>query len=226
MRYRPARAILLALPLAATLLLSVGCSSNSELRASSADGTAVLVPVVQTSIFRATDENTADIFLTDLPLSRLANPNDDLRDAAGNLIHIRLFLVPSPGKTPIDPTACNVAVYHFVFANGAIGIYGGGGYMSVSNKPQNPSISATLQDVNLRLIRATPDFADRLGAANLTGYVSASRDEPASNALQARAVRLLAGLPHRGQVPEKVAAPAAPPASPPPPPAPAPTPAR
>jgi len=89
-----------------SLAALAGCSSlnlwglggGGTLAEASADGSATLTPAVETSIFRAIDENTADIFLTDLPAARLADPRDDLHDLAGSLIHIRVFLVPSRAK--------------------------------------------------------------------------------------------------------------------------------
>jgi len=181
-----------------TALTLTGCGGGSttasELRLSAVTGAATFAPTITTSVFKSTDENTADIFLTDLPLDRLANTRDDLSDLAGNFIHIRLFLVPAAGKTPIDPTACNVAVNHFVFAQGATGVYSGGGFMSVSDTPTGTLFGGTLENVSVRLTRATPNFADRLGASTLTGTIEAPRNEETAKALEARTIRLLSTL--------------------------------
>ncbi|MGQ0628345.1 MAG: hypothetical protein ACT4PL_09640 [Phycisphaerales bacterium] len=179
----------------AALVGGCGVGGGSTLTAASTSGEAVLTPRVETAVYHSADENTADIFLTDLPLGRLADPADDLRDLSGTVVHVRLFLVPAAGKTPIDRTACNTTVHQTIFAAGAVGIYGGGGFMSVYDAPAGNSMSASLRDVSLRLIRATPDFSDRLGTCVLTGAVAARRDDPAARAIDARISKLTRTLP-------------------------------
>jgi len=72
--------------------------------------------------------------------------------------------------------------------------------MSVGEVADRDSLSANIRNVNMRLIRATPDFSDRLGPSLLTGSLSARRDEPGAQALDALAVRLASTLPSRSRL--------------------------
>jgi hypothetical protein len=191
---------LLAISAVAALLLPA-CSpfspASPALTTTSLDGAALFRPALPTAVFRSTDRNTADIYLTDLPADRLAaaRTTDDLRDLAGVIVHVRLFLVPSAGRTPIDATACNAAVRQTVLAKGPVGIYGGGGYLSVGDDPRGETFSGTIRDASLRLLRASPDFADRLGPSTLVGTVAARRDDARADLLAAIVERFAAETP-------------------------------
>lgn len=166
-----------------------GCSSTpskGELTIRSIDKAGQLIPSFQTGVYRRIDENTADLFLTDLPLARLADPADPLDDLAGGLMHIHIFLVPVAGQTPIDSTACNVTIRHTVLARGALGVYGGGGFMFVSGTLGNRDFGGTLRGASLRLVRSTSNFKDLLGPSTMDGSVATVLDEKAVVALADR----------------------------------------
>jgi hypothetical protein len=152
----------------------------------SADGTARLDTTLPTGVYAPIDEQSADIYLTDLPLARLADPNDRLRDVTGMVVHIHMFLVPRAGKTPVDATASNAAVRVFVLAEGAVGVFGGGGFLMPSGTPGDETLSGSIGEASLRLLRRTPDFADRLGPSILAGGIGAKLDEEASRVLAGR----------------------------------------
>lgn len=158
-----------------------GCASlgysGGPLTASSADGSARLVTNLPTGVYVPIDENTADIYLTDLPVGRLSDPKDTLSDVRGMVVHLHLFLVPRAGRTPIDATASNAAVRLIVISDGAVGVYGGGGFIQPSSAPGEETLGGGLAEASLRLLRATPDFTDKLGPSILAGAVSAKRDE-------------------------------------------------
>lgn len=142
-------------------------------------------------IFTHTDANTVDVLLTDLPVDRILNPMDTLQDVSGSIVHIHLFLMPKAGRTPIDDSACNSTVRHMIIAQGAMGLYGGGGFLFPEDDADGRTFSATLEDASLRLVRKGPAFADRLnGPARAHGSFSAVRDDARTRALQARFGRL------------------------------------
>ncbi len=153
-----------------------------------------MAPVYTTQVFTHTDQNTVDVFLTDLPIDRLLNPTDGLGDLSGSIVHVHLFLMPKAGRTPIDTSACNSTVRHMIVAQGAAGLYGGGGFLYPSSDADEATFSATLEDASLRLIRQSTGFADRLGPARAEGSFTATRDDARARALQGRFARMSEAL--------------------------------
>jgi len=135
------------------------------------------------------DDNTADIYLTDLSdqsLTAFFAKNADWSTISGTIVHIHLFLDPKPGKTPIEPTAATASIRYAIISEGQIGIYDGAGFMLPGQKPGKNSISGTFNAAPLRLTRATQAFNDPLGAARLDLSFDAKLDELAAPELQAR----------------------------------------
>jgi hypothetical protein len=163
-----------------------------------------LTPQFTTAAYFPTDQNTADIYLSDIPASDLANPGADLTGASGNIVHIHVFLIPSAGMTPIENTACNITVRHLILAGRsaptpggsdakpgtaqipAIGLYGGGGFMITGSDPGDDDFSGTIRDASVRLTRSSPAFTDRLGPATVAGKFSAPRDDKLARLIAAR----------------------------------------
>jgi hypothetical protein len=185
--------------LAISVPLVGGChwwgSPGARLEARSITTGAVLKPSYPTSVFLAIDESTGDIYLTDLPVNRLADPADELDGLSGTIVHLHLFMVPKGGMTPSDPTACTASVREIVIADGAIGVYGGGGFID-STGFEKPGIRASIADVSLRLLQQTPDFADRLGPTKLSGSLTAVNDERTARAIAGRVQALGLKVPH------------------------------
>ncbi len=159
-------------------------------------------PTFTTAIYRYIDSNQADVYLTDVSVSRLADPNDTLADVSGTLVHIHLFLVPLAGETPIASTACNAAVRQVVFAGApndtraAIGVYTGGGFISpFGDGPGGQTLGGVISDASLRLAHSSPGFADRLKSAQLTGTFSTRLDDEAGRAIADRLAQLTLTLP-------------------------------
>ena len=197
MRTRPllaAARTLILLGITAPACLMPGCAGfglgGGPLIATSADGHASLAPSLPLGVYRPIDDNTADFYLTDIPLARLADPADRLSDISGNILHVHLFLIPKAGKTPIDATASNVAARLIVVASGAVGVYGGGGFMMPSGTPGDSSMGGNLEEASMRLVRASADFADRLGPCELKGAVSARLDEAGARDIGAKVDQL------------------------------------
>lgn len=199
-------------PLALTLLLFAslltGCSSlrggGNALQIRSLESPATLTPAIRTACYKRIDDNTADLYFSDLPEGRLVDPSDDMADLAGSIVHIHFFLDPSPGNTPIDDTACNATLRHIIIApatapiaGGAepgggespaqvFGIYGGGGFFYPSGSVGETTFGGTMHDAAHRLLYASPGFHDLLGPAAVNGRATATRDDAVADAIEAR----------------------------------------
>ncbi|MBA4028341.1 MAG: hypothetical protein C0475_04290 [Planctomyces sp.] len=191
----------------AGVLAAAGCSARAwtlgfadvvqgpgTVRLVSSDGAASLPGDLSLAVYSYVDENILDVYLTDMPIERLANEADDLGDLSGQMVHVRVFVRPLPGRTPVDPAACNAGVRHAVFAFGAVGLYGGGGFVD-PGEVGGAVFKATVWRAPVRLNRAGGGFVDALGPSVLSGRMSASLDERAAGAMAARFSRLAAELP-------------------------------
>jgi hypothetical protein len=158
----------------------------------SSDSEWALTPEIRTAVYTTSDTAAADMYLSDIPLERLANPDDDLSGVSGSLVHFRLFLVPRAGSTPIDPTACNITLRHVILASSdkrtrpAIGVYAGGGFLLPAGSPGDRTLGGRLTEVTVRLVHATDGFEEVFTTAVVSGRFSASLNPDAANALAAR----------------------------------------
>lgn len=182
-RALPHRARLLAA--LALLLLPAGCTrvfNVSGVRLQSIDQNTHLTPAIVTSAYRAQDTSTAEFYLSDIPLRELSGA-DSFADLSGTIIHLHLFIRPKPGKTPIEPTASSATIQAVVLARGEVGVYGGGGFMLPSGTPGDDAIGGSIRSGSIKLLAATPDFADRLGAASFSAGFTAPKDEAAAGVM-------------------------------------------
>jgi hypothetical protein len=184
-RHPTCRVIPAILTLLAGLWLA-GCGGNgTNLRLEGVLEEARVAPDFRLRAYVPRDQNSADVYLSDIPSERLLDPNDSLADAVGSIVHIHMFLTPSAGSTPIDATACNATVRQIVLAgkrgpegkDPAIGVYGGGGFVLPDDDPGARQFSGDLFEATLKLTHATPGFVDRLGAARMHGSFAARRDD-------------------------------------------------
>ena len=165
-----------------------GGSGGSSTVISDATGT-VYKTTLRTRVYTYHDDNTADIYLTDLSdemLTAFFQSDADWTQISGTIVHIHLFLDPKPGKTPIEPTAANASIRYALISSGQIGIYDGAGFMLPGQKPGEESISGSFLSAPLRLSRATEGFADPLTPAKLDLSFDAQLDDQAAPELQAR----------------------------------------
>lgn len=115
--------------LAAAAALLGGCGGpGGHLTLRSVATGATYTPPLPTAVYRYQDLNTVDVYLSDVPVESLANPDIDLREWAADegqnggaergatIVHIHLFVLPRAGKTPIDATACNATLRQLVLA--------------------------------------------------------------------------------------------------------------
>ncbi len=143
----------------------------------------------KTKAYTFHDDNTADIYLTDLTdteLTAFFAPDANWSQISGTLVQIHLFLDPKPGKTPIEHTAATASIRYAIIAQGEIGIYDGAGFMLPGSKPGKGSIDGTIHSAPLRLTRATPNFTDLFEAAKITIEFDAKQNDPNAAELRAR----------------------------------------
>lgn len=157
----------------------LGCSGGgggaSGYRLVSMATRATLSPNLSHGWFHAADENTADIYLTDLDPAVLTSP-EGLSDATGNIVHVRMLLRPLAGKTPIEETALTASVVHVVLAGGQVGVYRGGGFMRPSGSTSERTFGGSITGGSVQLGAATAGFVDRLGSARLSTGFRAEKD--------------------------------------------------
>lgn len=149
---------------------------------------AQLTPTWRTAVYSSPDVNTADVILSDLDqetLMAVISDESRRRTADGSILRVRMFITPRAGRTPIDYTASNASATLLVMSGGEIGVYGGGGFMLPSGKPGGRHFSGRLRDATLKPAGATDGFDDLLGASDLSGRVSASRDEASASRVAA-----------------------------------------
>ncbi len=196
---------------AAVLLASVAALSQSGCRALGTDEIAnfftptsalttrsintgvYIAPEYPVAVYIAADDFTADVYLTDIPLSRLADDADTLADARGTIVHVHVFLVPWAGKTPVADSAVNCAVRQIVVAGGQFGLYSGGGFV-LTDEPGGSTYSADIRQADLRLAATSPGFVDKLGPALIEGGFSATSDIKASRLIAGRMAAIEANL--------------------------------
>ncbi|MFA6044344.1 MAG: hypothetical protein WC718_05120 [Phycisphaerales bacterium] len=172
------RTLTSALALGVAALLPAGCTfwgnSGTPIITSATSGL-TLSPALPTRIYDFTDSNTADFYLTDLPPETWTSGGDVSR-ATGVLMHVHMFLASKAGSTPIASGATIVNTRIIVLAGGAMGVYGGGGFLLRSGEAGDDDFGGRLPHSTLRLLRATPGFVDRLGPSELDGYFEATLD--------------------------------------------------
>jgi hypothetical protein len=182
----------LVLLLAGVLL--VGCAGDSTVSVRSVAEPVVDAPRLPTAVYSTSDRNTADIYLTDLPMTAL-DPGTPLDGISGRIVHVHVFIVPRAGHTPIESSACSITLRHIVLAEGEVGIYSGGGFFLPSGRVGRRELSGRVKDATLRLTARTDGFADRLGAAVLSATIKAERNESLAKRIGARVDDVL----HRSQ---------------------------
>lgn len=180
--------------LSAAALMSVGsCMSSSGTSTLTIESSrAVMQPPVRTAVYRMIDPNTADLFFSDFPEDVLVERLRRGREGEpGVILHIHLFLHPKAGQSPIDFTATNTAITYAVFTGGSLGVYGGGGFLLPSTRVGDAALAGTMRGATIRLIEQQGGFTDRLGQAEVSGSLSARRDDELASMISAELTRLL-----------------------------------
>ena len=149
--------------------LLAGCGTHANLKLKSPLTGANLSPRLSTMAYTFSDENTVDIYLSDLSPDQLGVPFDDKAAGwpTGQMMHIHMFIRPSPGQTPIEPQSSNCTIRHMILAPGATGLYGGGGFLLPSSSAKSGTFGGLIAAGTLRLQAASDNFNDALGPTEL-----------------------------------------------------------
>ncbi len=194
MTARNAIAALALLPLTllpACTIGGFGSSGKGEVLSVSAP--VKLTPEFDTQAYTHDDANTADVYLTDLSdedLAKLFEPGGAWGEVEGQIVHLRMFVRPKPGRTPIEATAASATVRYIILARGEIGIYDGAGFLQPGWSPGSDTFAGGVKGATMRLTRATDRFRDLLGPSELTLRFKAKRDDETAADIRTRAQAL------------------------------------
>lgn len=171
------RTLLTALLLVLAALLPA-CGDHARVTLKSTLKPTTLRPDFTTRLYSHRDENTVDIYLTDLTPEQLAIPFEDRAAGhpTGQIMHIHMFIRPSPGKTPIEPQASNASIRHLILAPGAKGLYGGGGFLLPSGAASSGIFKGKITAGTLKLQAATERFNDALGPTEVRANFRVKED--------------------------------------------------
>ncbi|MGP1273349.1 MAG: hypothetical protein ACTS22_08435 [Phycisphaerales bacterium] len=173
--------------LVAAMLLLTGCGHYARVSLAATEGDAVLRPGYQTAAYTFTDENTVDLYLSDLTPDELGRPWSDQGRPVGQITHIHMFIRPRPGRTPIDPNASNATIRHLILApEGATGIYAGGGFLLPSSSAASGTFKGSIKSGTLALDAASLNFTDALGAARFRASLKVRRDDELARTIALR----------------------------------------
>ncbi len=195
MKHRLLRAVVLASGCALA-----GCGWRSVIPTGSPGGTfqvqspaagTRLAVDARTAVYTPIDENSADLYLSDLSFAELEQLATGAAEseAAGTLLRMHVFLQPRAGRTPIAFSASNATFDLVVFADGlaSVGIYGGGGFVLPDGDLGADRVSGRTQGATLRYLGGSPRFDDQLGRAVVDGNMTVEAD-PERAALLGRLV--------------------------------------
>jgi hypothetical protein len=185
------RRVLPALLLLGILLGLPGCGVRGSVTLRSVANGGVLRPEMRVLAYRSDDLESADVYLTDLAMQDL-DPGAPLDEIAGHFVHLHLFLIPKAGSTPIESTASSVTIRYVVLARGAVGVYGGGGFLLPRGEPGDKLLGGSIRDATMKLIKANAQFHDPLGACSLKTSFRAPLDESLARLMAARLDEILA----------------------------------
>ncbi|MCK4871885.1 MAG: hypothetical protein KAS72_04080 [Phycisphaerales bacterium] len=162
---------------AAIFSLTTGCQTSASLRMYSLSHPGQSVsPQWKTVISRIADDNTVDVYLSDIEAWRLVDHSHSLENESGQIVHVHMFLSPHAGRTPIASTACNATIRHMIFTPTAAGEYGGGLFIMPAVSAGRSQFQGTITDGRLKLLHQSGEFIDRLGAAGVRGSLRAAHD--------------------------------------------------
>ena len=115
-------------------------------------------------------------YASDIPVEQLAAATADTK-LNGQIVNVQIMWEPKPGMTPLEPTTTNASIRLVVFAEGEVGVYGGGGFAWLRGAPEDGDMGLLITGSNLSLIARTKGFVDLLSPAEMLGTVQARMDE-------------------------------------------------
>ena len=165
-----------------------GCApyNADELVASSLGEPRIQLPCQMPGVYTM-DSAQVSFVLTDLTTEQLESGGA----LSGRVLHVDLLWLPKAGKSPIDPEAINTTIRLLVFAEGEVGLYGGGGFAWPHDRPGEAEMELDLVGSNLTLMASSPGFHDLLSPAQILGRIDARYDAAATRSLRRAASQRL-----------------------------------
>ncbi len=168
------------------LLFIAGCYSVqwpwtiSELTTSGLTDQPVKITTIPTEAWYMIEPAQVSFYSCDISLEELAAGNK----LSGQVVNIQMLWEPKPGMTPIEPTTTNISIRLVVFAEGEVGVYGGGGFAWPRGKPESGSVGLLLTGSSLSLIARTKGFVDLLSPAEMLGTLDAKMNEAKASSIR------------------------------------------
>ena len=172
--------------LLACMLLCGGCYSvqwpwtTTELTTSGLADEPVKITTMPEETWYTIEAAQVSYYASDIPLEQLAAGGK----LNGQVVNIQVLWEPKPGLTPIEPTTTNLSIRLVVFAEGEVGVYGGGGFAWLRGTADDGDMGLLLTGSNLSLIARTKDFVDLLSPAEMLGTVQARLDDTKALAIR------------------------------------------
>lgn len=134
----------------------------------------------------AGEASTRSIILSDFTPDQLSN-----EQLTGTIVHLDLLWEPTPGKTPLVPTATNFVCRVLVFSQGEMGLYGGGGFGWPDIDSSAGTLTLDISGCSISLLEKTSGFHDLLTPAEIRGRLVARRADALVTKLQRSASQLV-----------------------------------
>jgi len=167
-------------------LLCAGCYNvqwpwtSTELTTSGLADEPVKITTAPAEAWYTIEAAQISYYATDIPLEELAAGGK----LNGQVVNIQVLWEPKPGMTPIEPTTTNASIRLVVFAEGEVGVYGGGGFAWLRGSAEEGDMGLLLTGSNLSLIARTKNFVDLLSPAEMLGTVQANKDDTKALAIR------------------------------------------
>jgi hypothetical protein len=171
-------------------LAAGGCGPTvtGSLRAESLGQSPVILQTkYSAAVYGGATQAETSFCLSDIPLETLMSA----KRADGQIVHIDLLWQPKAGQTPMDDDAVNTSIRYVIVSGEEVGVYGGGGFATVSGRVGKGRVTLAVHRASLRLLESTPAFTDLLGAAELTGRFTATLDDRTADQLRYAASQLV-----------------------------------
>ena len=174
------------LALIACLLALSGCYSvqwpwtRTELVTSGLTDNPVKVTTTPGEAWYAIEPAQVSYYASDIPLDQLAAGGK----LNGQVVNVQVIWEPKPGMTPLEPTTTDATIRLVVFAEGEVGVYGGGGFAWLRGKPEDGDMGLLITGSNLSLLARTKGFVDLLSPAEMLGTVQGRLDEARAGAIR------------------------------------------
>ena len=160
--------------------MALAYETTTDLTTSGLTDSPVKINMSGTESWYAIEPAQVSFYSCDIPLDDMAKG----LKVSGQMVNIQMLWEPRPGMTPIEPTTTNISIRLVVFAEGEVGLYGGGGFAWPRGKPEDGSMGLLITGSNLSLIARTKGFVDLMSPAQMLGTVTATMDEAQANTIR------------------------------------------